>query len=333
MPLGTSDAQAVLLGDKVYMGGGDVYPGPQAALLIYDFTDDSWDLLNTPTENYALTAYSSQLVLVGGKNPITESITNQLWVLDQQHQWTQPLPPMATKCFRASAVSINHHLIVAGGLDNKLDPLNVVEIYDGHQWKCAHPLPKAGSSMKSGLCEGMWYLAGGDEQETGVFYTSLCYLMTITSSETARQTSAWRTLPNLPHEWSTPVIIGRELVAVGGHPYSSAVHVFSHSINSWVYVEDLPIACHSTCTLVIPTGELLVVGGDSESGILSRAFRAKIEGECRSGLTVGLTMQVRGGEKDLLIALPLWIQKHDHTLRHTLHSNSGRLKQLVHQND
>ena len=47
MPLGMSDAQAVLLRNKVYVGGGacDLFP---ASILIYDFTDDSWDLLETP---------------------------------------------------------------------------------------------------------------------------------------------------------------------------------------------------------------------------------------------------------------------------------------------
>ena len=50
MPLvGMSDAQAVLLGEQVYMGGGDIRLGSSATLLIYDFTDDSWDLFNTPT--------------------------------------------------------------------------------------------------------------------------------------------------------------------------------------------------------------------------------------------------------------------------------------------
>ena len=284
MPLGMSDAQAVLLGNKVYVGGGacdsDLFPESPASLLIYDFTDDSWDLLETPTDGYALTSYSSQLILVGGRDPTTGKISNQLWVMDEQQYWTQPLPPMTTKCSRASAVSVDHHLIVAGGLDDELDQLDVVQVYDGHQWKRVQPLPKAGYFMKSTLLDGIWYLTGGDEQENEIFCASVYSLIATNSSKRVRQISVWNELPNVPLKWSTPVVIGKQLATVGGYTYSSAIHVYSHSTNSWVHVEDLPVACYSTCTVVLPTGELLVIGGETESETLSEAFRARIEGEC-----------------------------------------------------
>ena len=161
MPLGMSDAQAVLLGEKVYIGGGDsTHDISPAVLLIYDCSNDSWDILDTPTVNYALTTYNSQLVLVGGRDPITENITNQLWVLDEQWHWIQPLPPMTTGRSRATSVNVDHYIVVAGGLDDELDPLDVVEVYDGHQWKKAQSLPKAICSMKSGVFDlrvsGTW---------------------------------------------------------------------------------------------------------------------------------------------------------------------------------
>ena len=277
MPLHMCDAQAVLLGDKVYMGGGDMYSaaGSSAALLIYNFTVDSWDLLDTPTEDYALTTYNSQLVLVGGIDPTTMNVTNQLWVLDEQQYWTQPFPPMKIQCCRASAVNMDHHLIVAGGLDDELDPLDVVQVYDGHQWKKAQPLPKAGHCMKSSVLNGVWYLAGGDEQGKEVIYTSLFSLIATTSSDNV---FVWKKLPNVPLEWATPVKIGKNLATVGGNFFSSAIYVYFYPTNSWVYVEDLPVACHSTCTVVLPTGELLAVGGETERGTFSHAFRTKIQG-------------------------------------------------------
>lgn len=285
MPLGMSDAQAVLLRNKVYIGGGacDLFAESPASLLFrYDFTDDSWDLLlETPTEGYVLTTYNSQLVLVGGKDPTTGKISNQLWVMDEQQwdpeqqYWAQPLPPMTTKCSRASAVSVDHHLIVAGGLNDKLDRLNVVQVYDGHQWKKAQPLPKAGHCMKSSVLNGVWYLAGGDEQGKEVIYTSLFSLIATTSSDNV---FVWKKLPNVPLEWATPVKIGKNLATVGGNFFSSAIYVYFYPTNSWVYVEDLPVACHSTCTVVLPTGELLAVGGETERGTFSHAFRTKIQG-------------------------------------------------------
>ena len=289
MPLGMSDAQAVLLGDKVYVGGGDstgTYYGSPAVLLVYECSDDSWNLLSTPTVNYALTTCNSQLVLVGGRDPMTESITNQLWALDEQWHWTQSLPPMTTRRSRASAMNVDHYLIVAGGLDDELDPLDVVEVYDDYYWRKVQSIPKASCSMKSCLLKGIWYLAGGDEQGTEIIYTSLYSLIATTSSEMVRQTSVWKKLPNVPLEWSTPVIIEKQLVTVGGYSHSSAMYVYTHSKTSWVCAEDLPFACHSTCTLVLPTGELLVVGGGTlaKHEILCHVFKAKIKSECNSYL-------------------------------------------------
>ena len=286
MPLVMCDAQAVLLGDKVYVGGGDsTYDISPAVLLIYDCRDDSWKTLETPTVNYALTTYNSQVVLVGGGDPIGKHVTNQLWALDEQWHWTQSLPPMTTERSRASAVGIDHCLIVAGGHD-ELCLLDVVEVYDGHYWRKVQSIPKASCSMKSCLHKGIWYLAGGEEQKREIIYTSLYSLIATTSSEMARQISVWKKLANVPLEWSTPVIIGKQLTTVGGFPYSLAIHVFSFSSNSWVYVENLPVASHSTCTVVLSTGELLVVGGEKEWELLSSTFRGKIESEYRSYLTL-----------------------------------------------
>ena len=284
MPLGMSDAQAVLLGEKVYIGGGDsTYDISPAVLLIYDCHNDSWKTLDTPTLNYALTTYNSQLVLVGGRDPTNKHVTNQLWALDEQWQWTQSLPPMTTGRSWASAVSMDHYLIVAGGHDEHI--LDVVEVYDGQYWRKVQSIPKASCSMKSCLLKGIWYLADGEEQKREIIYTSLYSLIATTSSVMVRQTSAWKKLANVPLEWSTPVIIGKQLATVGGFPYSSAIHVFFSS-NSWVYVGNLPVASHSTCTVVLSTGELLVVGGEKEWELLMSTFRGKIESEYRSYMTL-----------------------------------------------
>jgi len=290
MPLAMSNAQAVLVGDKVYMGGGDMYlhkcPGSPSTLYVYDFRDNSWDFLDTPIVDSALNIYNSQLVLVGGRDSLTYNSTNQLWVLDSEQQcWAQPLPPMPTSCYGTSAVSFGHHLLVAGGLNDKLEPLSMVQMYDGNYWRRAQDLPKAGYFMKSSLLKETWYLiGGGNKQGREVISTSLYSLIASTEPEWNRRTKVWRKLPNIPSEWSTAVTIRKQLAVIGGYPYSSAIHIYSHYTKSWVYVEDLPVACHSTCTVVLPTEELLVVGGETERRTLPFAFKAKIKGECKSCL-------------------------------------------------
>ena len=279
MPVRVLNAQAVVLENKVYIGGGSMNPSPPSRLLVYDFTEDSWDIINTPTEWYALTTYHSKLVLVGGRDSNTREATNQLWVLDEQYHWTQPFPPMATKRYKASAVSVGDHLIVAGGHGGShVCPLDEVEMYDGHRWRKAQSLPRACMWMKSTLHEGNWYLAGGIGQGSEVYQTTLESL--IATSEGDRQTSVWKKLPDAPLELSATAMLRDQLITVGGgKPIGSAIHAYSPSTNLWVHVEDLPVACHSTCSIVLPTGELLVVGGESESELLSSPFKASIGGK------------------------------------------------------
>ena len=280
--MGVENAQAVLLSNKVYIGGGSMDPGSSSRLLVYDYTKDSWDILDTPTQWYALTTYNSQLVLVGGADPDTLEATNQLWVLNEQCHWTQPLPPMIIERYQASTVGLGDYLIVAGGCDGSNDGhLDVVEVYDGHQWMRAQSLPRACSWMKTTLHEENWYLAGGMGQGSEIYHTSLTSLIPTVHSKEAKycnQTSVWKQLPDAPLMQFTSAVLKKQLITVGGgYPNSSAIYAYSPNINSWVPMGDLPIVCDTTCTLGLPTGELLVVG-EVESGLASHLFRAKIRG-------------------------------------------------------
>ena len=187
---------------------------------------------------------------------------------------------MTIKRYQASTVSLGDYLIVAGGCGGSDDShLDTVEVYDGHQWMMAQSLPRACSCMKSALHEGNWYLAGGMGQGSEVYHTSLGYLIAATHSEGTRKTLVWKQLPGTALIWSTPAVLRNQLIIVGGgYHKSSFIHTYSASTKSWVHVGDMPIACYSTnCTLVLPTGELLVVG-DTKSGPSSHSFRASIKG-------------------------------------------------------
>ena len=294
MPVSVFNAQAVVLKNKAYIGGGSLYPGPSSRLLVYDFTKNSWDTLETPTDQYALATFHSQLVLVGGKYPDTEVATNQLWVLDEQDHWTQPFPPMKTERYRASAVSVGDHLIVAGGCSGGVIgggvigggvigggvigdavALDVVEVYDGHQWKQLRSLPRALWRLKSAVLGGNWYLAGETKQVCKVYYTSLESL--IATSQKAGQTSVWKNLPDAPLQWSTLAVFRNQLITLGpGRNYNSAVHAYN--TDSWVHVGDLPVACYFPCAPV-PTGDMLLVVAGTESGPTSCLFRAQVGGD------------------------------------------------------
>ena len=288
MPVDMWDAQAVVLGDKVYVGGGDTATD-ETDYNIYscDFTGDiTWKTLKSPTGLSALTTYQERLVLVGGVDPSTGTHTNQLWVMEEEGTWTQPLPPMSTPRESASATTTQNNLIVAGGEGSEGEELDLVEVYNGRQWATAQSLPWACCDMKSAVHNGIWYLVGGLGQDTEVFCASLESLVASTQSEVTER--VWKTLPVVRHEWSSTAVWRGRLMAVGGHPYddssdhynnSSDILSYSPHTQSWVKVGDLPVCLSSTCTTVLPTGELLVVGGWGTGSRSDRVFRGLLRGE------------------------------------------------------
>ena len=233
-------------------------------------------LPSTPT-------YHNKLLLVGGEEDSTGQTTNQLWAFEEGEQtWTQPLPPMPTRRQEASAVSTQDHLIVAGGYDSR--HLDTVEVFDGQQWVTADPLPMSCWRMRSTSHDGHYYLMDGWGQDTSVFYTSLQSLADKatqhlpTSPTNTDQPSVWKTLPNTPHWCSSTTIFGGALVAVGGHPNRSSLHLYSPFTQSWLPAGEMPVGVHSTCTVTLPTGEMMVIGGGTRDTIHSTlVYKARVK--------------------------------------------------------
>jgi len=120
-------------------------------------------------------------------------------------------------------------------------------------------------------------------QDHIVFYTSLESLIASTHLAAVRDDPVWKTLPDAPVQYSTPVIFGKQLTTVGGL-HTSAIYVY-HPIKGWVHMGDLPVAFSFVCSLVLPTtGELVMVGGKSRTEISSHVFRTKIEGNFTSSV-------------------------------------------------
>ena len=269
LPVGMYDAQAVVLKNNVYVHTGGA---TAATLCIYTPTNDTWATLPSPTTLSALTTYHSQLVLVGGRVASTNEITNQLWILQHDGRtWKQPLPAMPSARYAASAISHLNHLIVAGGLDSKC--INVVEVYDGRQWMKTDPLPQPlrCSHMKCTIHNGTYYLMGGNKQGKSVFCASLESLIAKTSRQSPTSPSSggkksvWETLPDVPYHYSATTILRGALVAVGGRDnswtHSSSLHMYSPLTHSWLHVSKMPVAICATCTITLPTGEMMVIGG------------------------------------------------------------------------
>ena len=304
LPVDMYDAQAVWLGDKLYVGAG-VTSGSErndARLYTYTPTTDAWSVIDTPVSGFALVTYHSQLVLVGGEEYFGEErdgpVTNKLWTLTGHDQWRETLPPMTTKRHKTSAVEFADNVLVAGGQDDNRRDIDIVEVYNGHRWAKAQCLPKPSSDMKSTVLSGHWYLMGGWKQEKKVYYASLDSLVASCQPSEKHLPSVWKRLPDVPHIRSSTAVFGNRLIAVGGHPSissihayhhvgrgrgysssSSSIHAYSPHTQSWVHEGDVPVGVCSTCTAVLPTGELMVIGGWSRTSLwVSCVYKTSLNG-------------------------------------------------------
>ena len=198
------------------------------------------------------------------------TVTNKLWTLTEHDQWRETLPPMATKRCVASAVEFADNILVAGGEDDNGRNVNIVEVYDGHHWAEAQCLPRPSyRNMKSAVLNGHWYLMEGDGLGKEVYYASLDSLVASCQPSEKPLPSVWKRLPDVPHDRSSTAVFGNRLIVVGGFPASSSIHAYSPRTQSWVHVGDMPVGLHSTCTAVLPTGDLMVIGGWSNTYIES----------------------------------------------------------------
>ena len=277
------NAQAVVIGDELYVGGGETLDNyrDDARLYIYYLSGNLWNSIDAPVYRFSLTTYHSQLVLVGGWEYVGEIpgvLTNKLWTLSKHDEVQEILPPMLTKRYSASALGHGDHLIVAGGGGDVPDLLSVVETYHGksRQWFSIEPLPTPCSSMKSTVYNKHWYLIGGCGQKQEVYYASLDSLTA--SYDNLLLDGAWKRLPDVPLECTSVGVFGNQLITVGGELEfpSSAVNAYSPSSQSWIHVGDTPAPLSDTCTVVVPSGELMVIGGLPQS--VSNVLRLTVKG-------------------------------------------------------
>ena len=288
--MGMNDAQAVWLGpgNNLYVRGGETSKSNRndARLYVYTPITDTWSELNTPVFWFALITYHSQLVLVGGREYVGEGrgepVTNKLWTLTGHDQWRETLPPMTTKRQGATAVEFADNILVAGGEDYRRRYLALVEVYNGHHWTEAQCLPKPCYYMKSTVLNGHWYLMGGEGQGKKIYYASLDSLVASCQPSEKPLPSVWKRLPDVPHKYSSTAVFGNRLIAVGGigyPPSSSSIHAYSPHTQSWLHVDYMPVELDSTCTAVLSTGELMVIGGTSSTSIVeSCVYKTSLNG-------------------------------------------------------
>ena len=263
MPSGVSGAQAVVIGGKVYIGGG-VAEGGFYKVLEYTIQGGQWREIKTPVKWFSMAVVNNQLIINGGWDG---AVTNKVCVLDSvSGAWTQPFPAMPTARWGPSAVGYKRWVLVVGGRGERC-----VEVLDtvSKQWYTATPLPTSDAPQPSlTVIQDTLYVAW----ECSAVSMSIPMLISDAMSQSpASDTSngpkptEWQPLPDTPTKWPTTTTLNGSLIAMGGNPASSTIAMYLPQTEQWLKVAELPTPRrYCTCALLPETEELVVISGDDK---------------------------------------------------------------------
>ena len=265
LPPALSVGQVVVIGKKIYCGGGlpfSRFTKPiDSNVCCYNSVEDNWtNLPPLPVKRFGLGQVSGKLVAVGGLNHDNVP-TNELYVYnDLLKRWEQEIPPMPTARCGAGVVSFQSALVVAGGetrergfLGEYISAMDIVEIFksDTSQWYKTDRLHRT-VRLVSGIAVGntcyvfraciLMPLRLKKQPET-VMYASVDELLhnavpanQTTHSGSSDTQSAWKTLPS-PTRFFFLAELAGNLIAIGT---DNQVYMYISSLESWINIGNTP---------------------------------------------------------------------------------------------
>ena len=308
-------AQTVVIGDRVYCGGGTCTTIPSSVargvfkyfsssaaaaaaaaaadaaarecqVFCYSPSADTWNTLPAcGVRHFGLGQVRGKLITVGGKKKSDGKDTNEVYEFDEETQsWKQSIPPMPTA--RRSPAVLSHHstLIVAGGNIGTFDPTytRAVELFreDTSQWYTTKPLPFRWITSASVLINNRWYLLG-DETVSGpgvYFYDSnpaVCTHVDILLQKALPRDQASTDRDSTDKP-------AWEVLPDSPNCAQPAAHVYSPYINAWIHimVSDLPAPkVRNATAMMLSPSEVLVIGGQNSQGIQNCVHKGLLQFE------------------------------------------------------
>ena len=170
----TEYPHCVVLGRRVYVGGGYTGGGDEYCIQVFNIKTQNWSRLTSYRYMwFAMTVINHHLTLVGGYGGGGWEVTNQLAVYEpSSQQWTYPYNPMPTPRYRPAVLMYDIWLLVAGGRDASRTDLATVELFNTstNQWLATSSLPTPCSYLTSAIVDNYGYLVTDSKK---VFRVSL----------------------------------------------------------------------------------------------------------------------------------------------------------------
>ena len=249
------DGAAVVRGSSAYFSlNQDVYS--------YTSPKNKWTKLPGCKHKYfALAVVHHTLTAIGGKNVVNGMETNTLLSYSGR-LWKMIFPSMQARRRNPATCSTPTHLVVAGGRQTPRISLMTVEILniDTLQWSTATSLPGETRYPQMARCNDCFYFA---DDKSNIFFCSVKDLIKSTNSSDGA--SVWTRLASIPREDSSLASLNGRMLAIGGldgdYNQTGTIHCYDVATNSWTVIGEMPTRRSLVLTAVLPSSELVVVGG------------------------------------------------------------------------
>ena len=253
----------------------------------YNSKTQTWCTLpGCPLFGSSLAVVNDLLTAVGGEELNGNRPSNKLISLvneDNDSKWVtqEQFHPMPTPRSFAAVVCTRNNLIVAGGKKGRRHGqtyLSTVEIMDTESgiWSTAARLPYPYSRMSVTICRGRIYMLGGFGLTGRVRSVVSCSVDTLLQSQLWSNwiknriflRPVWQQDAKVPaYHFATCITINDQLYALGGcssrdkNICTRNVQKFNEDVNTWEPVCEMPRSVHCCLAVVLPTNDLIVVGG------------------------------------------------------------------------
>ena len=264
-------------GSAVVDGGVAYFMHFDGQACSYNSKNMKWsELPKYPYKYSSLAVVNGQLTAIGGCKDVLKKNTHKKKLLSLRGSWSDVFPPMPTKRRGTTAVTSKEHLIVAGGTTGPYttDNINTVEVMDAKTlvWSTVASLPHPYDWATATICGDHLYMLGGDDDKDKTKSVLTCSLTELLQSSSS-SSSVWHRVADAPAYWSTCAAVNGQLLSVGGcdegRKPTAAIHKYNQRTNTWDHFSDMPTAGYWCLVAVLPTNQMMVVGGWDSSGSIN----------------------------------------------------------------
>ena len=267
-------------------------PGGTSQVHSYNLDTEEWSTFpECPRERFTLAVIKSLVTAVGGLhsgNPLNTLLS--LVEKDGRWIWVDHFPSMPTRRMFTAVACKGKALVVAGGYGKGCTTLATVEVMDTDtlQWSTASSLPHPLSDATATVCGNRVYLLGGVNQRGRTNLVFSCSLNALMPSQTLRPKTlsqaenhtVWYVNADIPVFRSTCVTLKEQLLAFGGQDAhkkdTNSIYSYNTETNSWEIISHMPTSRHWCLVTVFSDNELMVVGGETDTGDTDKVEMATI---------------------------------------------------------